>query len=187
MPRPRRTVILIAALFVTSAIAVTSGCGASINAVYEGDVRFEHCMALDSRTDVKPTIRRACWQEWVKFYTFGQTRDRVEYALLRRNQLSSASDFDEGDWAPVREQTALAAPEPTSALAPPVAMVAAVDAGVADASSAAPVLQGDHPPPSSECASECEESWGLCRQDCKTSGCEKGCTGKYKRCMRKCF
>ena len=31
----------------------TTCCGASIQAVYEGDVRFEHCMSLDARPDVE--------------------------------------------------------------------------------------------------------------------------------------
>src|SRR4051812_50125534 len=97
-------------------------CGASIQAVYEGDVRFEHCMALDARPDVKPTIRRGCWEEWVRFYTFGQTRDRIDYARLREKQLSAASDFDEADVAAVVR--AAAVPDPTSALAPPPMMLA---------------------------------------------------------------
>src|SRR3954466_10275807 len=94
MPLARRSLVT-AALFGFGAIS----CGASIQAIYEGDVRFEHCMALDSRPDVKPTLRRACWDEWKKFYTFGQTRDRVDYAAVRTAQLSIVSDFDEGDWA----------------------------------------------------------------------------------------
>jgi hypothetical protein len=69
------------------------GCGASLQAVYEGDVRFEHCMALDAEPGVKVIIRRACWVEWVAFYTYGQTRDRVAYAQLRAQQLSSVSEF----------------------------------------------------------------------------------------------
>jgi hypothetical protein len=68
-------------------------CGASLNAVYEGDVRFEHCMALDSQPEVRSAIRRACWSEWVQFYTYGQTRDRVVHAQLRIRQLSGGSDF----------------------------------------------------------------------------------------------
>ncbi len=68
-------------------------CGASIQAVYEGDVRFEHCMALDAQGDVKLPIRRACWLEWVQFYTYGQTRDRVIHAQIRIRQLSSVSEF----------------------------------------------------------------------------------------------
>src|SRR5438477_4594190 len=115
-PRPVRIVRGMVAAF--SIAAGATACGASIQAVYEGDVRFEHCMALDSRPDVKPTLRRACWEEWEKFYTFGQTRDRVDYAELRKQQLSIVSDFDEGDWASARSKTASAVPEPTSALAP---------------------------------------------------------------------
>lgn len=151
-------------------------------------MRFEHCMALDSRPDVKPTIRRACWEEWTKFYTFGQTRDRVEYAMVRQKQLRNASDFDEGDWTPPQTAAAVA-PEPTSALAPPPITLAAADAGAPDAApvSSAAKLDGDKAPPSSECSAACQDDWTLCRQDCRSPACEKSCTGKYKRCMRRCF
>src|SRR5262249_57853204 len=80
------------------AAPILPACGASIQAVYEGDVRFEHCMALDARPDVKPTLRRVCWKEWLKFYTFGQTRDRLEYARVRGKQPGTTSDLEEGDW-----------------------------------------------------------------------------------------
>jgi hypothetical protein len=166
-------------------------CGASIQAVYEGNVRFEHCMALDARPDVKPTIRRACWEEWVKFYTFGQTRDRVDYARQRRQQLMGASDFDEGEWRPPTRTAGAAVPEPTSALAPPPMLLQSADAGPADAgrdaaaaSSAAPE---EKPPVNSECTSTCESAWTLCQRECKTPNCEKGCQGKYKKCMKRCF
>jgi hypothetical protein len=163
-------------------------CGASIQAIYEGDVRFEHCMALDSRPDGKPTIRKACWQEWVKFYTFGQTRDRVEYARLRAKQLSAASDFDEGEWVSDDPRTASAVPDPTNALAPPPMMLT-VDGGGAETGAAPPLPppEVDKAPPSADCAAECEESWNFCRQECKVPACEKSCMGKYKRCMRRCF
>ena len=172
-------------------LPLLAACGASIQAIYEGDVRFEHCMALDSRPDGKPTIRRACWQEWVKFYTFGQTRDRVEYARLREKQLSGASDFDEGQWVSGDDgKTASAVPDPTNALAPPPMMLT-VDGGGAPAESDAapplPPLDKDKAPPNSDCTGECEESWNFCRQECKAPACEKGCLGKYKRCMRLCF
>ena len=72
---------------------VLAGCGANVQAVYEGDVRFEHCMALDSTADIKPRISRRCWVEWLAFYTYGQTRDRVAHAELRIRQLSGVSDF----------------------------------------------------------------------------------------------
>lgn len=96
----------------TLAGASVASCGASIRAVYEGDVRFEHCMALDARPDVKPTIRRTCWEEWTSFYTFGQTRDRIDYAHLREEQLGAASDFDEAEGAPFKQgELAAVAPE----------------------------------------------------------------------------
>jgi len=177
------------ALLPIAAVLLPS-CGASIQAVYEGDVRFEHCMALDSRPEVKPTIRRACWDEWLRFYTFGQNRDRVDYARVRINQLHNASDFDEGDWSPAK-RTAAAAPEPTSALAPPPMTLTNADAGApkpAGDAGAASASDNDEEKgsPKSPCASECESAWNLCRRDCKTPGCEKACTATLKRCMRKC-
>src|SRR5262245_7047565 len=170
------------------AISGALSCGTSIQAVYEGDVRFEHCMALDSRPDVKPTLRRACWEEWQKFYTFGQTRDRVEWAHMREKQLSTASDFDEGDWALESARNSKAVPEPTSALAPPpMTLGPQRDAGAPETGSGSPAPAtsasagpSEHTtPPSSDCTAECEEGWGLCRQECKTPACEKACTGKY--------
>jgi hypothetical protein len=109
-------------------------CGASLQALYEGDVRFEHCMALDSQREVKPTIRRACWDEWRKFYTFGQTRDRIEYAALRDRQLGGASDFDEGEWQ-LEKSGKASSVDTMSALAPPPILMAAVvvDAGAEEA------------------------------------------------------
>jgi len=168
---------------------VTASCGASINAVYEGDVRFEHCMALDMEKHVKPTIRKACWEEWTKFYTFGQTRDRVEYAKLRMKQLNGASDFEESDLGTEEPRVASAVPEPTTALAPPPMMLA-VDAGTsgpgADASADA-AADASAAPPGSTCAAACEATWNECKASCTTATCERGCTGQYKRCMRKCF
>lgn len=176
----------IAHMFVFGAAALALSCGASIQAVYEGDVRFEHCMALDSRADVKPTLRRACWEEWEKFYTFGQTRDRVDYAELRRQQLSIVSDFDEGDWANTKAKSA-AVPDPTSALAPPPMMLAS-DAGAAPQTVDAGSDAGDSAKgaTSSDCADSCEESRKLCAEPCKTPVCEKQCVSGYKRCMKRC-
>ena len=168
-------------------LPLLAACGASIQAIYEGDVRFEHCMALDSTRHGKPTIRRACWQEWIKFYTFGQTRDRVEYARLRERQLSNASDFDEADWAPSESKTVSAVPDPTTALAPPPMMLAVDGGAQVDAALMPPSAEADQPPPRADCAGECEQTWNFCQQECKAPACEKTCTGKYKRCMRRCF
>jgi hypothetical protein len=176
--------LLAAALLGLGAVS----CGASLQAVYEGDVRFEHCMALDARPDMKPTIRRVCWDEWRKFYTFGQTRDRIEYAALRDRQLSGASDFDEGEWQ-LGKASDPSSIDPTSALAPPPILIAAAvtDAGEGDAQAGASDAESDGAPPAAACASECEQAWGFCRGECKAAPCEKACSSKYKRCMKKCF
>ncbi len=158
-------------------------CGASINAVYEGDVRFEHCMALDESSDKKSTIQRSCWDEWAKYYTYGQTRDRVEYARRRQKQLSGESDFEETS-APVVAQRAV--PEATTVLAPPPMMFA--DAGKSpdvDPSAKAKVEAPE--PPAAACASQCRDVWTPCKQACTAAACEKTCEKTYKRCMKKCF
>ncbi|APR83048.1 Hypothetical protein A7982_08397 [Minicystis rosea] len=176
MARLHRLRHVIAVLASAGAIS----CGASIQALYEGDVRFERCMALDARPDVKPTIRRGCWEEWAQFYTFGQTRDRIEYAQLREKQLSTASDFDEADWVSPNAGRAIAAPDPTSAFAPPPTIVAVGDAGPPDAGSS-----DDHTPQNA-CAADCQHSLDACRGTCKTAPCEKACSGRYKRCAKRC-
>jgi hypothetical protein len=175
MPRFR---LLAALAFALAALpGAAAGCGASIQATYESDVRFEHCMALDARPDVKPTIRRACWVEWVEQYNFGQTRDRVEHAQRREKQLRTASDFDEADWAVPDTGRANAAPDPTSAIAPPP-ILGAGDAGAPDASAEAGAAGG--------CASDCEQTSEACRAACKTAQCEKACSARYKRCTKRC-
>lgn len=162
-------------------------CGASINAVYEGDVRFEHCMALDERGDVKSTIRKSCWGEWVKYYTFGQTRDRVDYARLREKHLSGSSDFDDGSWSPPMLAQRVV-PEPTTVLAPPPMTLG--DAGASsevDAAAAASSSASALEPPAAACATPCRETWATAKQACTNAACEKTAAAAYKRCMKKCF
>jgi hypothetical protein len=167
------------------ALLATTACGASIQAVYEGDARFEHCMALDARADVRPTIRAACWNEWLEFYTFGQTRDRVEYAEVRQRQLHAASDFDEGE-ALATAPSKHAVPDPTSVHAPPPRVIAP-DAGPPPLVSASTTVPAEPPLPGADCAKGCEESFGACRKECTLPACDKACDGRYRRCMRRCF
>jgi hypothetical protein len=157
-------------------------CGASIRGLYESDVRFEHCMALDARPDVKPTLRRACWEEWLSFYTFEQTRDRIDYALLREKQLGSASDFDEGEPGPTR--VTAAAPDPTSAMAPPPLLMATADGGA------------PHPPAPevkpeeqerARCLATCQDATAACQKTCRaTPACVKACGARQSRCEARC-
>ena len=171
--------------FAAIALVATTACGASIQAVYEGDARFEHCMALDARADMRPTIRSACWNEWLEFYTFGQTRDRVEYAERRQRQLHASSDFDEGD-APAAAPIARATPDPTSVLAPPPRIVAP-DAGPPALVSVSVSPPPEPPLPGADCTHTCEDGHAACRKDCTVPACDKACEGRYRRCMRRCF
>ena len=66
-----------------------AGCGASLDATYEADVRFEHCMALDATPAASG--RRACWEDWLRLATFGQTRDRLRYAEAQLDGASRAA------------------------------------------------------------------------------------------------
>lgn len=76
-----------AAWFSLVALPLTTSCGANIQAVYEGDVRFEHCMALDLQPEMRTEVRRDCWREWTAHYTYGQTRDRIVHASQRLDAL----------------------------------------------------------------------------------------------------
>ncbi len=138
-------------------------------------------MALDSLSDVKPTLRRECWEEWLRYYTFGQTRDRMDYARRRQRQLSLASDFDEADWAPPAA-TGASVPEPTDVLAPPPAMMSqdagAPSAASEDASADAGRALG--------CGQTCESALRVCVDACSTGSCEKTCSARFKACSRRC-
>ena len=180
---PRR--LLAAVILGAGAIS----CGASIQAVYEGDVRFEHCMAVDAQPDVKPAIPSTCWEEWLKFYTFGQTRDRIEHARTRVKQLSAASDFTEAEWKAQKPNSG-AVPDPTSVTAPPP-MLLTVDGGARDGGAAVDSGTADAAPavvlPGADCAGDCQQGYAACRKECKTDACQKTCATKYKRCMKRCY
>lgn len=160
--------------------AACAACGASIQAVYEGDVQFEHCMALDAQPDVKPAIRRACWQEWVGFYTYGQTRDRVRHAQRRAAQLSSGN----GAFSAVTGVDPLQAPEPTSALlGPPGTTIDLSDAG---ASAQRPAGEAPASRTQQRCTQECDAIRDDCRRECRTHGCHKGCAFRHRGCLSEC-
>src|SRR4051812_49840524 len=70
------------------ALALVAGCGPSFQAIYEGDARFEHCYALDDAPNAPMKDKTSCWRDWTQHYTYGQTRDRVEYAKARARALT---------------------------------------------------------------------------------------------------
>jgi hypothetical protein len=149
-------------------------------------------MSLDDRAEVKSTIRTACWDEWLQFYTFGQTRDRIEYAKTRMRQLRGGNDATTAEVHANNSHPTEAVPEPTTALAPPPMMLV-VDAGPP------PVDEPVDPstkPPGAECSDGCDATWAKCKKECVTpmcnrqtciSKCEKACKDEHASCMRGCF
>jgi hypothetical protein len=124
-PRFFRRLLICAAA--TAALAFFA-CGPSVQLVYEGNMRFEHCYRLDFDEHIVPTHRRTCWAEWVDNYAKGQTRDRIEYAKRRVESLDRGDagvlslhledPADAGAPAAVAEPV----PIPTSPHAPPPAV-----------------------------------------------------------------
>lgn len=176
--------------------AAVAACGPSVSTIYEGNIRFEHCYRLDLDPNIAKSHRQACWREWADRYTYGQTRDRLEYARRRIAAIEAGDPnhpvlrVDASDaGAP---STAGEAPMPTSVNAPPPPMQPTAkpasgppDAGSADARAPAE-------PPSMECASDCREDWQSCESDCepdagpKRRGC-KACDTDYRRCVQRCL
>ena len=181
-------------------VAAFGACGPSFQTIYENDARFEHCYALDDSATATLDQKAKCWKDWKEHHTFGQTRDRVEYAQSRFVALNSPElPTDEAMMhaAPgeVGEHQQLTAPTPTNAFAPPEAM-AAVDAGTRasppptitafvappppssiDAGGSAPVAR----PRAAACTDDCTRAF----QDCR--GRDAGaCDDGYDRCVVGC-
>jgi hypothetical protein len=148
-------------------------CGPSFQAVYECDVHFEHCYALDEG-GASVDAKKECWRDWLHGYTYGQSRDRVEYGGTRYSELSLDSTLPSEDMSTpaTRAKHIVAAPVPTNAFAPPP-NVGAVVAVAAHA-------------PGADCSDGCAQRWTSCRATCKQSGCDV-CDQAYKSCMPGCF
>jgi hypothetical protein len=159
-----------------AAPAVIGGlaCGPSFQAVYECDVHFEHCYALDE-SGASVDQKKECWRDWLHGYTYGQSRDRVEYGGTRYSELSLDPTLPSEDDAPsLARAKHLAAPAPTNAFAPPPNMMA----GTA-------MTTATHAP-ASDCSDACAAHWTSCRSTCKQSGCDV-CDQAYRTCMPGCF
>ncbi len=117
-------------------ICTLIGCGPSFQALYEGDARFEHCYAVEEDGAVSMQKKADCWRDWTDHYTYGQTRDRVQYASMRYRALTSTNlPTDEGMMSAApgegngdQNGTALA---PTNAFAPPPTTAAATPGSTA--------------------------------------------------------
>ncbi len=178
-----------------AAVAAGSGCGPSVQSIYEGSVRFEHCYRLDLEQDVATSHRQACWTTWLDRYTYGQSRDRLEYAR-RRVRAFATGDLDR----PVLQvgqaqqedsrQFYLVVPTPTSVHAspPPIATRTHVVEEVPKPADSAAVKE--KPAPADECATACKASFSSCNEACdpaaKSTAC-KSCDPDYKKCMQRCF
>jgi hypothetical protein len=161
-------------------------CGPSFQAVYEGDVRFEHCYAVDDTPGTAATDRASCWRDYLKNYTYGQTKDRIEYASSRHYALTKGLEDTSADAGPRRAR----APLPHSMHESPPNLIATEDGG-ADAGPAAVVVEAgtDAAPlkaPGADCTEECAVTWRTCKKDCKAKACE-ACDKTHKTCAMGCF
>jgi hypothetical protein len=172
-------------------------CGPSVQSVYEGNVRFEHCYRLDLDRNIAASHRQACWQSYVQSYKYGQTKDRIDYAGRRARALAAGDTSrpvlklenpDGGE--PISPSEA---PLPTSIHAPPPPMapkpaVKSADAG-ADGGGAP-----DASAPQARCSASCWEAWSRCGgPSCdadaggKVGQACQSCDRDYRRCMQRCF
>lgn len=169
------------------------GCGPSVQSIYEGNVRFEHCYRLDLDLNIAPSHREACWRQWLKNYTYGQPRDRTEYAR-RRLRAFMAGDLSRPalnlgtERRPEDRQFYLVVPNPTSVRAPPPPIATRMYAG----EQAPPPAPEPPKEPHADCANDCSSAWKSCQRACGPDGgasemaC-RSCEPDYKACMRRCF
>lgn len=175
--------------------AAALGCGPSFQTMYENDVRFEHCYALEETDKASLQQKSDCWGEWTRNNTYGQTRDRVEYARNRHEALLTvpAHPTDEalmmGAPGETKEGDTAAAPAPTNAFAPPPTMDSRDGGGppittwILDAAAAPPPIAR---PPGAECIDACNAAWTVCHQSCgmKCDGCDKTSKACVAGCMK---
>ncbi|MCL2777281.1 MAG: hypothetical protein FWD73_04690 [Polyangiaceae bacterium] len=186
--------------------AAACACGPSFQAIYEGNARFEHCYALEENPRTTMRAKADCWRDWSEHYTYGQTRDRVEYAVARYVALSRlrSAPTDEAmmNAAPgMRPRvTTITAPAPTNAFAPPPKIL--VELGDAQAPRSlvtglapreAASVSVASPTPGAVCADRCLKTFRTCGLSCEGAGSSSAgapcnaCDGSYRTCMRACF
>ena len=172
--------------------AVSTACSLTYQSLYEGDARFEHCYRLDEEKQIQLKEKQRCWHDWSAKHTYGQSRDRIEYALGRERALGQT--LASGDTAPrglVFPGGIIWAPQPMSAFAPPP-QIMTHDAGAPDAertrTAASFAERADAPlAPGASCGGACSKTWVQCGEQCRMNGCQSGCDDRYRICMRSCF
>jgi len=167
-----------------AALALAPGCGPSFEAIQEGDLRFAHCDRLDLDPKIAASHRLHCWREWRRVYTYGQTRDRVEYAQRRIAEVLSGDPdppFVLPDGTPARRQGDLpAAPNPALSSPPPIVPLSGSEPN--DARDGDPV--GFAP---GGCRSRCEATRADCAPGCESqpTGCND-CESSLQACLDNC-
>jgi hypothetical protein len=142
-----------------------------LKSVHEGTVRFEHCNRLDLDQQATKGDCGKCWTTWLNEYTYGQPRDRIDYARRRARALSNgdherpALTFD--DAPPEARQFYMVVPGPTSVRTPPPPVATVWKESDADAGALAKT-SADRPPAES-CADLCRSTWQTC-----SGGCSNG-------------
>lgn len=151
-------------------LAVLPACGASYQAVFDGDVHFERCYRFDAEPTRTRDERLSCWSEWSQRYTHGQSADRVDYAAARARTLSA------GDAKPVGPSVLPPAASASAAPAPSASVVT-VAALVDDPSLSTRQL----------CFRDCGDHFSRCASKCDRTSCVKKCGDIVKMCVGECL
>lgn len=175
--------------------AVLTACGPSVQVLHEGTVRFEHCHRLDLDSRIAPSHRRACWEAWVSRHSYGQPRDRIEYAQRRIVSIERGEPGPALKLETTTERAPSAEPDgPTDAHAPPPRVARPVEEAreVAGATASEGDVDLSAPngltAPNEACAQRCRREFGTCLETCPTgapAACP--CEATYRTCMVTCF
>jgi hypothetical protein len=208
--------ILLGVFAVMAPCVSLCACGPSFQAVYEGNSRFEHCYALEENPQIAMPDKATCWRDWSEHYTYGQTRDRVQYATARYVALSQSTNLptDEAMMMAAPGETGrvttIMAPAPTNAFAPPPKVLEEGDLKVTKtghpgeainvpviAIDAGPPVPPPAPLPLAICGDGCANKYRDCSGACedadagpasaKTAKSCQACRKTYRTCMRDCF
>jgi hypothetical protein len=160
--------------------ALLCACGPSFEVLAEGDLRFAHCDRLDLDAKIAPSHRLHCWREWRRMYTYGQTRDRVDYAQRRIAEVVSG-DTDSAFQLPAPE------PVPVRSAAPATKAVGSEAATTPLLSTALAPTVPLLPPEQQACRERCQRAQAACSPGCETrpTGCEP-CAQPLEVCLKDC-
>jgi len=169
-----------------------------VQSIHEGNVRFEHCYRLDLELDTASGHRQACWSSWLSQYTYGQPRDRLDYARKRVRSFSTGDGAGRrllvsGEGRDEKRQFYLVVPAPSSVHAPPPPIATRLHAVMTP-----PVVEdpaklaksSEQAAPGEVCASECRSAFSSCSKDCEPAsqgGACASCDPDYRKCMQRCF